>query len=135
MLIEIHRPPNSPSHVFIYSLQVKAVIHAAAESKQQGFDPQPEIMVPLVSIEKELRTATELVHATAKRELQALGRWVGRYVLACSCSACLSVCVRDSGGDGWGAGGTGSGEPLCCSLREITGTLLISLVNNDTSLP
>lgn len=31
------------------SKQVKAVIHAAVESKRNGFDPQPEIMVPLVS--------------------------------------------------------------------------------------
>jgi len=54
------------------------VIHAAVESKRQNFDPQPEIMVPLISIEKELKVATELVHATAKAELKALGRYEGR---------------------------------------------------------
>lgn len=32
----------------MHKKQVKAVIHAAVESKRNGFDPQPEIMVPLV---------------------------------------------------------------------------------------
>lgn len=57
----------------ISEMQVKAVIHAAVESKRNGFDPQPEIMVPLVSISKELKSSTDLVHATATAALQELG--------------------------------------------------------------
>lgn len=84
------------------------MIHAAVESKRNGFDPQPEIMVPLVSgppvlpfgsligevtslivlshplfmqvsISKELKSSTDLVHATAKAALQELGRYASIY--------------------------------------------------------
>lgn len=65
------------------------MIHAAVESKRQGFDPQPEIMVPLVSIANELKSSTELVHATAKRELKALGTCVH----SCLCVVNDVVCV------------------------------------------
>lgn len=68
----VHHPNTTPHP----PTQVKAAIHAAVESKRQGFDPQPEIMVPLVSIANELKSSTELVHATAKRELEALGTCV-----------------------------------------------------------
>lgn len=70
-------------------MQVKAVIHAAVESKRQGFDPQPEIMVPLVSIANELKSSTELVHATAKRELEALGTCVRAFMCLC-----VLMCLR-----------------------------------------
>lgn len=44
--------------------------------------------MPLVSIANELKASTELVHATAKRELEALGTYV-----FCVCFVDLCVCV------------------------------------------
>lgn len=85
-----HRP-LSPT-----TKQVKAVIHAAAESKRAGFDPQPEIMVPLVSIAKELKTATELVHEVAARELEALGTCVCIY-MCIYMYICMCMCYTDRG--------------------------------------
>jgi pyruvate,orthophosphate dikinase len=54
----------------ISEMQVRAVIHAALEAKAQGYDPRPEIMIPLVSVAKELEVASALVHATAGQVLE-----------------------------------------------------------------
>ena len=39
----------------IYQMQVRAVLEAASELKKEGFNPKPEIMIPLVGHVKELR--------------------------------------------------------------------------------
>ena len=41
----------------LYATQVRALAEAAAELKMQGYDPRPEVMVPLVGDARELRLA------------------------------------------------------------------------------
>jgi len=43
-------------HPEIYAMQVRAITKATCALKQQGKDPQPEIMIPLVSVQAELVT-------------------------------------------------------------------------------
>jgi pyruvate,orthophosphate dikinase len=53
------------------SMQVRAIATAAAQLKKQGLDPQPEIMIPLVSLESEieqLRAECEQVVAQVVQE-------------------------------------------------------------------
>jgi len=38
----------------LYGIQVRAITQAACELKQRGFNPRPEIMIPLVSVDVEL---------------------------------------------------------------------------------
>jgi pyruvate,orthophosphate dikinase len=40
----------------IYGMQVRAITQAACRLKQEGKDPKPEIMIPLVSVVTELQT-------------------------------------------------------------------------------
>ena len=40
----------------LYSMQVRAITKAACALKQQGKDPRPEIMIPLVAVKAELET-------------------------------------------------------------------------------
>ena len=50
----------------LYGIQVRAITEAACELKKRGLDPRPEIMIPLVSLDKELeilRTETEAIIA------------------------------------------------------------------------
>ena len=44
-------------------MQVRAIAHAAAELKQAGRDPKPEVMIPLTASVQEMEIARE---ATAK---------------------------------------------------------------------
>lgn len=60
----------------ITEMQARAIIYGAAEAKTNGYDPQPEIMVPLVSIDKELSVATTLITETAKQAMKDLGTHV-----------------------------------------------------------
>jgi len=46
-------------HPEIYAMQVRAITKATCALKQQGKDPQPEIMIPLVSLTAEIRTLRE----------------------------------------------------------------------------
>ncbi len=39
----------------IYEMQVRAIVEAAKKARDEGVDVQPEVMVPLISAEKELR--------------------------------------------------------------------------------
>ncbi|KAM3569095.1 hypothetical protein VYU27_008795 [Nannochloropsis oceanica] len=57
----------------ITEMQARAVISAALEAKANGFDPRPEIMIPLVSVATELEVASALVHATAEAVMKAKG--------------------------------------------------------------
>ncbi|MBS3956236.1 MAG: pyruvate, phosphate dikinase [Clostridiales bacterium] len=55
----------------IYEMQVRAIVRAACELKRAGKDPQPEIMIPLVSLSAELevlRSESERVLAEVQAE-------------------------------------------------------------------
>ena len=56
----------------ILRMQVRAILQAAQVVTAEGFEPHPEIMVPLVSSEQEMRVLAALIHETAA-ELFALG--------------------------------------------------------------
>ncbi len=47
-------------------MQVKAIASAAAELKKEGYDPKPEIMIPLVAFEQELSQVREIVEENIK---------------------------------------------------------------------
>ena len=47
----------------IYSMQICAILEAAAECRQEGFDVQPEIMVPQVCTSQELKMVKSYVDA------------------------------------------------------------------------
>ena len=47
----------------IYSMQISAVLEAAAECQQEGFDVRPEIMVPQVCTSQELKRVKSFVDA------------------------------------------------------------------------
>jgi pyruvate, orthophosphate dikinase len=49
----------------IYEMQVRAILDAALDAQGKGIEVQPEIMIPLVSIEAELERLRELVERTA----------------------------------------------------------------------
>jgi pyruvate,orthophosphate dikinase len=49
----------------ILRMQVRAILQAAIVVAEQGYEPHPEIMVPLVSSEQEMRVLASLIHATA----------------------------------------------------------------------
>ncbi len=49
----------------ILRMQVKAILLAALKVAEQGPAPCPEIMVPLVASEQEMRVLAEMIHATA----------------------------------------------------------------------
>ena len=50
----------------ITKMQVRAILEAALNVKAQGFDPRPEIMVPLVGVYQELKMQSELIKETAE---------------------------------------------------------------------
>ena len=54
----------------IYEMQVRAVLEAAAECSKEGFDVQPEIMVPQVCTGKELLWVREIVD-TVREEVES----------------------------------------------------------------
>ena len=54
-------------------MQVTAIVSAACELKKQGLDPKPEVMIPLVGFEEEIRQVRELVEQTAKDVMAAEG--------------------------------------------------------------
>ncbi|EQC51072.1 pyruvate, phosphate dikinase [Bacteriovorax sp. DB6_IX] len=47
----------------IYKMQVQAIIEAAIEAKKKGITVKPEIMIPLVAIDKELSQLKEILQA------------------------------------------------------------------------
>ncbi len=50
----------------ITAMQTRAILGAACKLKKEGFDPRPEIMVPLVGILYELKQQKEVILKTAK---------------------------------------------------------------------
>ncbi len=57
----------------IYEVQARAIAQAAAAVTKAGHDVQPEIMIPLVMVEEELRRLRELVTKVVDAELAAAG--------------------------------------------------------------
>jgi pyruvate,orthophosphate dikinase len=49
----------------LYAMQVRAIVEAAVKLKKKGKDPRPEIMIPLVSTDEELRQMREELEPVA----------------------------------------------------------------------
>ena len=54
------------THPEIYRMQAKAILDAAVDASEKGVDVQPEIMIPLVSIDRELEVLRALVAEEAE---------------------------------------------------------------------
>ncbi|MBN2829996.1 MAG: pyruvate, phosphate dikinase [Candidatus Cloacimonetes bacterium] len=50
----------------ITEMQARAIIEAALNVKAEGFDPRPEIMVPLVGVYQELKVQSDIIKKTAE---------------------------------------------------------------------
>ena len=50
----------------ITAMQTRAILGAACQLKQEGFNPRPEIMVPLIGTVQELKQQKSIILATAK---------------------------------------------------------------------
>ena len=48
-------------------MQTKAILGAAIQLKKEGYDPRPEIMVPLIGIVKEFDVQEKVIRETAKQ--------------------------------------------------------------------
>ncbi len=57
----------------INEMQVKAIFRAAIKLAAEGIDVLPEVMIPLVGFENELRHLRELLETTARKEMEAAG--------------------------------------------------------------
>jgi pyruvate,orthophosphate dikinase len=57
----------------ITSMQTRAIITAACELKQEGFDPHPEIMVPLIGTVAEFRQQKAVILKSARRVFDKFG--------------------------------------------------------------
>ncbi len=51
----------------ITEMQARAIIEAACDLKNEGFDPKPEIMVPLIGTVKELKMQEEIIREIAAK--------------------------------------------------------------------
>lgn len=51
----------------ITAMQTKAILGAAIQLKKEGYDPRPEIMVPLIGIVKEFDVQEKVIRDTAKQ--------------------------------------------------------------------
>jgi pyruvate, orthophosphate dikinase len=58
----------------ITDMQVRAVITGAIEAREQGFDPKPEIMVPLVGMKQELELIAPMIEDVAEATMKKLGK-------------------------------------------------------------
>ena len=57
----------------ITAMQTKAILGAAIELKKEGFEPQPEIMVPLIGIVNEFDMQEQVIRSTAKELFEKEG--------------------------------------------------------------
>ncbi|WP_018463239.1 pyruvate, phosphate dikinase [Segatella paludivivens] len=57
----------------ITAMQTRAIIGAAIDLKKEGYNPQPEIMVPLIGIVNEFDIQEEVIHSTAKEIFEKEG--------------------------------------------------------------
>jgi pyruvate,orthophosphate dikinase len=58
----------------ITEMQARAIIEAAINVKDAGFDPKPEIMVPLIGTVEEFKLQAKIIHATAKAVFAETGK-------------------------------------------------------------
>jgi pyruvate, orthophosphate dikinase len=68
----------------LYKMQVRALVHASLEVKKLGHDPKPEVMIPLVSTQRELlylrETLEEEIAQTFKGTNQIIDMPVGTMI-------------------------------------------------------
>jgi len=57
----------------IYKMQVKAIFEAACQLKKEGFNPIPEVMIPLVGLEGELAICKRYTEEVAQQVIAAAG--------------------------------------------------------------
>ena len=57
----------------ITAMQTRAILSAACELKKEGYNPMPEIMVPLIGILYELKQQKEVIQKTAEEVFEELG--------------------------------------------------------------
>ena len=57
----------------ITEMQTKAILGAAVQLKKEGFNPKPEIMVPLIGIVNEFDMQEEVIRSTAKKIFEEAG--------------------------------------------------------------
>ena len=57
----------------ITAMQTRAILSAACELKKEGFNPMPEIMVPLIGILYELKQQKEIIQKTAAEVFEEYG--------------------------------------------------------------
>ena len=60
----------------ITEMQSRAIIEAAINVKEAGFDPKPEIMVPLIGTVKEYRMQAAIINETAKKVFEETGKTI-----------------------------------------------------------
>ena len=57
----------------ITEMQTRAILGAAVQLKKEGFNPEPEIMVPLIGIVNEFDMQEEVIRSTAKKIFEEAG--------------------------------------------------------------
>ena len=57
----------------ITEMQTRAILGAAVQLKKEGFNPEPEIMVPLIGIVNEFDIQEEVIRSTAKKIFEEAG--------------------------------------------------------------
>jgi pyruvate, orthophosphate dikinase len=57
----------------LYAMQVRAIVEAAVSLKKRGFDPRPEIMIPLVATAEELRQMRDELEPVARTIIDKAG--------------------------------------------------------------
>ncbi len=57
----------------ISEMQARAIIEAACDLKKEGFDPKPEIMVPLIGTKKEYLMQEQIIRETAEKVIKEKG--------------------------------------------------------------
>lgn len=57
----------------IFEMQVRAIMEAAVAVAKEGLPVKPEIMIPLVALESEMKTLGDLIHKVAKQVIEESG--------------------------------------------------------------
>jgi len=57
----------------IFEMQVRAIMEAAVEVAKEGLPVKPEIMIPVVALESEMKVLGDLIHKVAKEVLEKSG--------------------------------------------------------------
>ena len=80
----------------ICEVQVRAIIEAACDLAAEGVEVMPEIMVPLVAVEEELRLLRELIVDTAERVIEERGGLRVEYTVGTMIELPRACMVADS---------------------------------------